>query len=440
MLTVRAALTILLACATSTAVTSVPADAGTKKPTAPVGRHITYQQWDASDFAAGSFSGTALTDGALIIATPTGSFAYTDPFGDGSTTTYDVATWRSPEVTPGFNYTELVASWNANTPAGTWVQVSVSGVGDDGVRSKEYVLGRWAEGTDTIHRTSVPAQGDELAYVAIDTLVARTDRSLKTWQLTVSLYRETGSAATPSVSLVGAMASRLPESSSKWTASPLGGAQGITLDVPTYSQETHIGDYPQYNGGGEAWCSPTSTAMVMAYWQQKTGNASYGPSAAELATIEPAGHPDAQVDYAAAQTYDWNYDGTGNWPFNTAYSGSYGLESFVTRLRSLTEAEQFIKAGIPLVASVSFKKGELTGAGYGTNGHLLVIVGFTPDGDVVVNDPASHLIQSNDEVRVVYDRAEFESVWVPHSGGIVYVIHPASHPLPASLTPAERNW
>ena len=438
MLTVRAVLTILLACATSTAVTSVPAAAGAKKPTAPVARHIAYQQWDGSELTAGTHSGTTVTDGGLTIASPTGAVPYTDPVG-GSTSTYDVATWKSPVVTPGFNYTELVASWNADTPAGTWVQVSVSGLGDDGVPSKEYILGRWAEDTSTIHRTSVPAQGDELATVAIDTLVARVDRSLKTWQLTVSLYRKTGSTATPSVRLVGAMASRLPEAPSKWTASPLGGAQGITLGVPRYSQETHIGDYPQYNGGGEAWCSPTSTSMVMAYWQS-TQYASYGPSAAELATIEPAGHPDPQVDYAAARTYDYNYDGTGNWPFNTAYSGSYGLESFVTRLRSLTEAEQFIKAGIPLVASVSFKKSELTGAGYGTNGHLLVIVGFTPDGDVVVNDPASHLIPSNDEVRVVYDRAEFESVWVPHSGGIVYVIHPPTVPLPASLTPAQPNW
>lgn len=402
-------------------------------------RHIAYEQWDSTDFAAGTFSGTTVSGGALTIAAPTGTFAYTDPFGDGSTTTYDVATWKSPEVTPGFNYTELVASWNVSTPSGTWVQVSVSGVGDDGLRSKEYILGRWAEDTDTIHRTSVPAQGDELATVAIDTLVARTDRSLKTWQLTVSLYREAGSTATPSVRLVGAMASRLPAPTKKPPVSQFGGT-ARTLDVPTYSQETHIGDYPQYNGGGEAWCSPTSTAMVMAYWQQTTENAFYGPSAAELATIEPAGHPDPQVDYAAAKTYDYNYDGTGNWPFNTAYSGSYGLESFVTRLRSLTEAEQFIKAGIPLVASVSFKKSELTGAGYGTNGHILVIVGFTADGDVVVNDPASHLIQSNSEVQVVYDRAEFESVWVPHSGGIVYVIHPAGQPLPASLTPAERNW
>ncbi|MEJ7690359.1 MAG: hypothetical protein WKF76_07980 [Nocardioidaceae bacterium] len=55
----------------------------------------------------------------------------------------------------------------------------------------------------------------------------------------------------------------------------------------------------------------------------------------------------------------------------------------------------------------------------------MVIVGFTQNGDVVVNDPASHLIASNDQVRTVYDRTEFENVWVPHSGGITYVIHPS---------------
>ncbi|HEU0128351.1 MAG TPA: C39 family peptidase, partial [Pseudonocardiaceae bacterium] len=330
-------------------------------------RHVAYEQWDSSSFSAGTFSGTALTGGALTVATPIDSVPYADPFGSGSTPVYDLATWMSPVVTPGFDYTELVASWNASTPAGTWVQVSVSGVGDDGVRSKEYILGRWAAETGAIHRTSVPAQGDDLATVAIDTLVARAGRSLSTWQLKVSLFREIGSTATPSVRLVGAMTSRLPSTTKKEPVSPLGGAEGITLPVPTYSQEIHVGEYPQYNGGGEAWCSPTSTAMVLAYWQQT--NAGYGPSPADYADIPYA---DPWVDYAAANTYDYNYDGTGNWPFNTAYAGRYGLESFVTRLRSLTEAEQFIKAGIPLVASLSFKKSELTGAGYDTNGHLMV--------------------------------------------------------------------
>ena len=140
-----------------------------------------------------------------------------------------------------------------------------------------------------------------------------------------------------------------------------------------------------------------------------------------------------------SQRFDYTYDGAGNWPFNTAYAATRGtLRGFVTRLRSLAEAEQFIAAGIPLVVSVSFKKEKLTGAGYGTNGHLMVIRGFTADGDVIANDPASHLIPNNNAVRVVYAREEFENVWVPHSGGIVYVIAPAGHPLPAP--PAQANW
>ena len=431
----RSVPSLLVVALAAAATVAPPGDALAAKKGSVVSR-IAYTQWNSgTEFQSGRFEGTAVSNERLVMAGPAGQVSYTDPFG-GGTATYDVARWTSPEIRPGFPYTELVSSWNANTPAGTWVSVSVSGVSDTGARSKDYILGRWAEDDSTIHRTSVPAQGDELATVAIDTLVARTGRSLSTWQLTVSLYRKAGTAASPSVGLVGAMASRLPADVKRIPASPLGGAQGTTLDVPTYSQETHIGEYPQYNGGGEAWCSPTSTAMVLAYWQQQRG-AQYGPSPDEYAWIDPS-YSDRQVDYAAASTYDYNYDGTGNWPFNTAYAGRYNLESFVTRLRSLTEAEQFIKAGIPLVVSVSFKESQLSGAGYGTNGHLMVIVGFTPSGDVVVNEPASHLIPSNDQVRTVYDRTEFENVWVPHSGGIAYVIHPADVPLPPGR--AEANW
>jgi hypothetical protein len=283
----------------------------------------------------------------------------------------------------------------------------------------------------------VPAQGDELASIAADTLVTRPDRGLASWRLTVSLFREQGSVRTPSLRLLGAMASRLPASAGVVPTSPPGGGAGIVLDVPTYSQELHLGQYPEYNGGGEAWCSPTSTSMVMAYWAEVTGRDRYRPAPEEYGWVDPS-LPDRWVVHAVANTFDWSYDGAGNWPFNTAYAASYGLEAFVTRLRSLTEAEQFVRAGIPLVASVSFEESELDGAGYDTNGHLLVIVGFTADGDVVVNDPASGLVASNDAVRRVYDRAQFENVWVPHSGGIVYVIRPSDVPLPPS--PAEPNW
>ena len=70
--------------------------------------------------------------------------------------------------------------------------------------------------------------------------------------------------------------------------------------------------------------------------------------------------------------------------------------------------------------SIAFGRNELTGAPISaSNGHLLVVVGFEADGDVVVNDPAG---ATNGEVRRVYDRAQFERLWLTASGGTAYVI------------------
>jgi hypothetical protein len=87
---------------------------------------------------------------------------------------------------------------------------------------------------------------------------------------------------------------------------------------------------------------------------------------------------------------------------------------------------------------VSFRADELDGAGYDTRGHLLTIVGFTEDGDVVSNDPNSHLTASNDQVRTVYRRDQFERVWLRDQGGLTYVMHPPAVRLPKP--PAEANW
>jgi hypothetical protein len=360
--------------------------------------------------------------------------SYVDPFATEATpVSYVVHSWTSPKVVPGFGLTELVASWNAVTPRGSWLEVRVRGT-SAGTTTKPYILGRWAakdpDDGGGIYRTSVSAQGDTVATVLTDTLATRKGFTLSDWQLEVRLHVPVDDpTAVPVVTWVGAMASALPDDK-KVPVSAAGPGRGIELAVPTYSQEVHIGHYPQWDNGGEAWCSPTSTAMVVGFWGA-------GPTAGETSWVNPP--VDAQVDFTARNVFDYTYDGAGNWPFNTAYAATRGtLRGFVTRLRSLAEAEQFIAARIPLVVSVSFKKGELTGAGYGTNGHLMVIRGFTATGDVIANDPASHLIPNNNAVRVVYDREEFENVWVPHSGGIVYVIAPADHRLPAP--PAQANW
>ncbi len=400
----------------------------------PGDRHVQLTAFSRHDLRRGSHEGTGWEDDVVRIAAPSATRAYVDPFGSGTPVSYDQATWLSPVVSTSFPFNELIASWNVETPDQTWVEVLVRGTDETGTLSGWYVLGRWcaqdpADG-GAIHRTSVNGQRTTLANVWTDTLHVYNPHRLHDWQLQVNLLRPAGTSQSPSLRMVGAMASGLPDESTV-PVSPVGRGAGLTLDVPTLSQEVHIGHYPQWDNGGEAWCSPTSTAMVLRYWQR-------GPGAADLGWVEP--QVDAEVDHSARNVFDYTYDGAGNWPFNTAYATRYGLNGFVTRLRSMTEAEEFIRAGIPLIISVSFAKGDLDGAGYGTNGHLMVVVGFTDTGDVVVNDPASHLVKDNGQVRATYRRDQLENAWVPHSGGVAYVIHPQKVHLPHPLVKDEPNW
>ena len=402
---------------------------------------ISYRGWTTTaDFATGTFGGAkpaGVGDGAITFGSSAGTLDYDDPFDSTTqTTTYDYGTWTSPSYGVGFGLSELVSSWTADTPAGTWIQVEMRGRTTAATTTKWYVMGRWtsqmpSETTGDIHRTSLGGQGDADGTIAIDTFLAAKGVTLTDYQLRLTLYRKHLTTAAPTVRSVGALASALPDDKSV-PAGPLGGAEGTTLNVPQYSQEVHRGEYPDFDGGGEAWCSPTSTEMVVEYWGS-------GPTGSELSGIPYA---DPSVDYAALHTFDWHYSGAGNWPFNVAYAGAFGLEGEVVQLRSLTEAEQFIKAGIPLVVSVAFKKGELDGAGYSTNGHLMVIRGFTANGDVIVNDPASRLIPSNAAVENVFNRQQFADTWLPstRSGGIAYVIHPAGTPLPPNVAGLPANW
>ncbi|MBF4161489.1 C39 family peptidase [Nocardioides acrostichi] len=336
---------------------------------------------------------------------------------------YDVGRWTSPWVGTPYGLRQLVASWEARTPGNSWIEVQVKGRTADGRASSWDVLGRWARDDRFVHRTSWSPQSDDLASVSVDTWKASTP--LTSYRLRVSLMRKVGARSKPpSLGFVGAMASRLP-SGDRPTSKPgvVAKAGGTVLDVPRYSQMVHDGDYSRWGGGGEAWCSPTSTSMVLGYYGDL-------PPASAYSWVKKP-HPARFVDYAARMTYDHDYDGTGNWPFNTAYAAGLTGHAFVTRLPDLRLAERLIKVGIPVVVSIAFGKGDLPNAPISaSNGHLVVIVGFTKAGDVVVNDPAA---DSASGVRRTYDRARFEDAWLPTSGGLAYVIHDDAHPLPAAL-------
>ena len=101
------------------------------------------------------------------------------------------------------------------------------------------------------------------------------------------------------------------------------------------------------------------------------------------------------------------------------------MSAYVTRLDSLSQAEAYIRQGIPLVVSIKWKLGALQGAKLpSSNGHILLLRGFTKNGDPSTNDPAGKT-ETKKDIVTVYNRTEFERAWIEHSGGVVYVVKPS---------------
>jgi Peptidase_C39 like family len=384
----------------------------------PVVRHLALRRWTTGDgWRAGRREGTWIRDGVLRLHHRIGTRTYADPWGDGRPRRYGFARWTSPWVRPGFGLSELIPSWNAATPRRTWIAIAVRGRTVSGATGSWDLMGRWAGGDRGFHRASPRQQPDDFSRVNVDTLVTDRNRFYRAWQLQITLLRRVGTDATPTVRSAGAIASRVPRGGTvRVSATTM--RRTVELDVPRWSQMVHRGHYPRWAGGGRAWCSPTSVAMVLGRWRRLPGPRQY----AWVHRPDPA----PWVDHGARYSYDYRYRGAGNWPFNTAYAGTLGVDAYVTRLRSLRGAEGFIRRGIPLVASIAFGPGELDGAPLeSTPGHLLVIRGFTRDGRVIANDPAADHARG---VRRVYQRRQFENAWLPASGGTVYVLQRRGEP------------
>jgi hypothetical protein len=264
------------------------------------------------------------------------------------------------------------------------------------------VLGIWASDTTTIARHSVNAQGDNDGFVATDTFISSNKKqTTNEFQLKLRLFSADGIAVPGVHNASVAYSTSAPKTAGVSAGDPA--AWNTLINIPECSQMV-------YPDGGEVWCSPTSTSMVLGYLTGDTG------------PCEP------RVRAAVEGVYDWVYDGHGNWPFNTAYAATFGYEGYIARFTSFAQAEAFVKAGVPVIMSIAWGKGDLSGADIAsTNGHLLVLVGFDSSGNPIVNDPAS---PADASVQRTYLRSEFEPLWLEASGGTVYLIYPPGMPVP----------
>lgn len=308
-----------------------------------------------------------------------------------------IGTWTQSPVDTDFPFTELIASFNPTTPPNTGIVLEMR-VEQDGVWSPWVFLQSWGKTLTPPERTTKWDAG----RVSIDTLVLDKPAAKYQARLTLSSFDTDTKFARPAVRRLSVCYSGVVTDEKK--------REKILKDIngPTTQPsvaDDWVRDLPvPFRGQGDSKnpkairkliCSPTSTSMVLQY---------YG---IDRTTLENA-----------AAIYDPQYDMYGNWGRACARAGELGLDAYLTRFRDWDKVHRMIARGVPVIASIRFRKGEVKGLLYEfTKGHLLVIRGFKPDGSVIVNDPA----RKDQGNGVVYPAAELAKAWFNH-GGVGYVI------------------
>jgi hypothetical protein len=310
----------------------------------------------------------------------------------------------SPEMKTPAEWNELVVSWNASAPAGSYLKVEARAAGPR-LNSKFYVLGLWSPDDKAFPRASVSKQKDADGDVQVDTLILK--RPANTVQVRLTLGGTDG--VLPALKFLGLsfcntniVLETLPPNRAAW---------GKILPVVERSQQS----YPDGNG----WCSPTSLSMVIAYWGAESNRPDWKLDAPEV----------------AVGVFDHKFKkATGNWPFNTAFAGNLnGMRAYVTRFDDISELEDWIAAGIPVIISARYDLLQ-DGRPEDLNGHLTVCRGFTETGDLVINDPWTNL--KVESVRHVYKRENVRRAWAT-SHNTVYLVYPEN-----IKTPPDRfgHW
>jgi hypothetical protein len=292
----------------------------------------------------------------------------------------------SPQIESRISFNEVIVSWNAVMPSGSYLVVEAQSIYSYGP-TKYYTMGIWSTDPAQHPRQSVGNQHDSAADVATDVLILHRPAN----HLRVRVRLCADKSERPLLKLLGisladttATLAPLPPNRTAWNR---------LIPVPERSQMV----YPN----GKVLCSPTTVSMLMGYWAQALNRP-------EL---------DRPVPEVASSIYDSQWQGTGNWPFNTAYAGSFsGMRAFVTRLTDVSELEAWIAQGIPVGLSVDYDR--LRAKGPGPNGHIVACVGFTKEGDPIINDPGT-----SEHVRKIFPRQNLINAWTC-SRNTVYLVYP----------------
>ena len=335
------------------------------------------------DLTSGELAGLRVERDALAVVQPGGG-----------------GTWTGPALSCEPPWRQAVPSWNASTPEGATVRIEMR-ARREGRWSRWFTLSDW-RGTPPASPIASKAKPEDErdddvgVRLEADTIVA-VPPGADGLQARVTLACPPGGSG-PALRRLGAVATSFTDGQLADLPALAGAA------VPSDFAPTEPLDVPFRSQGWEdaairsRICCPTSLSMVMAH---------HGIS-----------RPTLEV---ALRCYDPAHDLFGNWAHAAAAAAEYGFSARVARLRSWEAARSLLARGLPLIISISFGPGELTGSPLqnGTAGHLIVVRGLQADGRVAVCDPAG---RTADTGRVAYRADQLLAAW---KNGAAIVVEPS---------------
>jgi hypothetical protein len=305
---------------------------------------------------------------------------------DGFTTGYLIL---NPQSSP-YPFNIGLPSWNGTAP------------GDSGgfrVLIRVPYLSGWSPWLDVGYWKANlwPSKNTSFGGGIIDIDIVELNYYTSQWQYAIELKRNAAAVTSPTVSLLSFFIS---DSRTTQTIN----YTSILNDKPEpiFIPTTFLAQYRLSNEIGGSICSPTTVSMILLSY-----NIEVDPLQFALDTYDPY----------------WNIFGV--WPRVVQNASEYGVKGSVTRYRTWSEAREVLAQGGRIGMSIGAPL-------YG--GHLVMLAGFTENGDPIVHDPA----RTYDGYAHVFNKYDLSRSWFA-KGGVAYTIFPKDTSAVSPVIFAERQ-
>ncbi len=274
----------------------------------------------------------------------------------------------------GYPFNQGLPSWNGSAPD-TGSSFKIQMRFPDGTGWSPWLtVGYWKAHIWASYGPTSYAGG----YVDID--YVKLSSYVSAWQFKITLTRSTVERPSPTLRTLSFFVSD-SRTTTSLDFSRILNDKPAAIFIPTEFIYQYGVD-PQI--GGEI-CSPTSVSMILRSYS---------------IPVDPL--------QFALDTYDPYHGMFGVWPRVVQNASEYGIDGAVTRYRSWSEAREILANGGRISMSVGPPL---------YTGHLMMLAGFTENGDPIVHDPAR-----TNGYSYVFNKSDLSHSWFD-KGGVAYTLY-----------------